>query len=441
MLKPSVRQPNIASGKMDILYSVAENDQSFVERIVVQGNNRTKDKVLRRELAVAPGEVYDSVKVDASKKRLENLGYFSKVDISAQDTAVPNRKDMVVTVEEQRTGSVTFGVGFSTVDSLLGFVELSQGNFDFANFPTFTGAGQKFRTRLQYGLTRRDFLISWTEPWFLDRQLSFGFDLFYNQSSYDSSLYDMERYGAAIRVGKALNQFWRLGIRYQAENIGIVDVDSGASPALKAEQGYRTKSSVRATLTYDSRDDLFLTRSGEKVEFSAEGAGGPLMGDTNIWKLELEGTKYFRLPKDLILSLGGATSVVDGYDDTTLPPLFDRLFIGGSRSIRGFNYRDVGPLDSQGEPFGGQTMAYANAEITFPIIDRVRGAVFIDGGFNNPGVFDYSLDDVAVGTGVGLRLNLPIGPLRLDLGTPLMEHSVFDPTGSIKFHFDVGYQF
>ena len=436
-----IRQPNIESGKMDILYSLSENDQSYVERIVIQGNNRTKDKVLRRELAVTPGEVYDSVKVEASKKRLENLGYFSKVDISAQDTPVPNRKDMIVTVEEQRTGSVTFGVGFSTVDSLLGFVELSQGNFDFANFPTFTGAGQKFRTRLQYGLTRRDFTVSWTEPWFLDRQLSFGFDLFYNQSSFNSSLYDIERYGAAVRVGKALNQFWRLGIRYQAENIGIVDVDTGASAALRAEEGYRTKSSVRATITYDSRDDLFLTRSGEKVEFSVEGAGGPLMGDTNIWKLELEGAKYFQLPYDLILSLGGATSVVDGYDDTTIPPLFDRLFVGGSRSIRGFNFRDVGPRDSEGEPFGGQTMAYANAEITFPIINRVRGAVFIDGGFNNAKVFDYSLNDVAIGTGVGLRLNLPIGPLRLDLGTPIMEQSVFDPTGSIKFHFDVGYQF
>ncbi|NJK90710.1 MAG: outer membrane protein assembly factor BamA [Blastochloris sp.] len=381
-----VRQPNIESGKMDVLYSVEENEQSFVERIIIQGNNRTKDKVLRRELALAPGEVYDSVRVDASKKRLENLGYFSKVDISEKETAVPNRRDMVVTVEEQRTGSVTFGIGFSTVDSLLGFVELSQGNFDYANFPSFTGAGQKFRTRLQYGLTRRDFLVSWTEPWFLDRQLSFGFDLFYNQSSFDSSVYDIERYGAAVRVGKALNQFWRFGVRYQAENIGIVDVDTTASAALRAEEGYRTKSSVRATLTYDTRDSLFLTRSGEKAEFSAEGAGGPLLGDTNIWKLEAEATKFFLLPYDLIVSMGLATSVVDGYDGTNPPPLFDRLFIGGSRSIRGFGFRDIGPLDSTGEPFGGQTMAYSNLELTFPIIDRVRGAVFVDGGFNNSGV-------------------------------------------------------
>ncbi|MFQ3670774.1 MAG: outer membrane protein assembly factor BamA, partial [Verrucomicrobiia bacterium] len=146
------RQANIERGRMDVVFYIKEGPQSFIEKIVIQGNDRTKDKVLRRELAIAPGEVYDSVKADASKRRLENLGYFSKVDVSPQDTAIPNRKNVVVTVEEQRTGSITFGAGFSTVDSLLGFVELTQGNFDIAKWPSFTGAGQKFRTRIQYGL-------------------------------------------------------------------------------------------------------------------------------------------------------------------------------------------------------------------------------------------------------------------------------------------------
>ena len=435
------RQPNIESGKMDLVYKMDEGGQSFVEKIVIQGNNRTKDKVLRRELALAPGEVYDSVKSDASKKRLENLGYFSKVDISAEDSSVPNRKNMVVTVEEQRTGSVTFGVGFSTVDSVLGFVELSQGNFDIANAPNFTGGGQKFRTRLQYGLKRRDFIISWTEPWFLDRQLSFGFDLFYNDSQYQSSLYDMTRYGGAIRLGKALNQFWRVGLRYQAENIGITNMDDGVSQTLRQEAGWRTKSSMTATVTYDSRDDLFLTRKGEKVEFSAEGAGGPLLGDTDIWKLEVDAAKYFKLPYDLIFSASGTTAVEDSYNGSQRVPLFDRYFVGGSRSVRGFENRSIGPRDSNGEPIGGGTMAYGNLEVTYPIIDRVRGAVFVDGGFNNAGVFNYSLHDFDIGTGMGLRLNLPIGPLRLDIGTPVMTDGTSGKIGSIKFHFDVGYQF
>ena len=146
-----VRQANVDSGKIDILYQITEHSQSYVEQIIIQGNNRTKDKVIRRELANKPGEIYDSVQADQSQKRLENLQYFEKVDISPQDTTVPNRKNMVVTVEEKRTGSITFGAGFSSVDSLLGFVEITQGNFDLFNFPYFTGGGEKFRVRLQYG--------------------------------------------------------------------------------------------------------------------------------------------------------------------------------------------------------------------------------------------------------------------------------------------------
>jgi outer membrane protein insertion porin family len=445
------RQPNIESGRMDLVYEVQENAQSFVEKVIIQGNNRTKDKVLRRELALSPGEVYDSVAVEASKKRLENLGYFSKVDISPEETAVEDRKNMVITVEEQRTGSVTFGAGFSTVDSLLGFVELSQGNFDATNWPSFTGAGQKFRTRLQYGLRRQDALVSWTEPWFMNQRLSFGFDLFYNNAEYLSSDYNQRRYGAALRLGKALNDFWRVGFRYQAEVIDLYEMDNSLPNFIRQEEGARTKSSATATIGYDSRDDLFLTRKGEKFEFSAEGAGGPLLGDTNIWKLQAEATKYFLLPWDLIFSLSGTTGVADSFNGDPRVPLYDRFFIGGSRSVRGFQFRDVGPKkkragavdidDPGGEPVGGQTMAYTNAELTYPIIDRVRGAFFVDAGINNEEAFDYSFDHFSVGTGIGLRLNLPVGPLRFDLGFPVVEEQNLVDGPKIEFHFDVGYQF
>jgi outer membrane protein insertion porin family len=469
------RQPNIESGRMDIVYGITEGAQAFVEKIVIQGNNRTKDKVLRREMALNPGDVYDSVAVEASKKRLENLGYFSKVDISPEDTSVEDRKNMVITVEEQRTGSVTFGAGFSTVDSLLGFVELSQGNFDYANWPNFTGAGQKFRARFQYGLSRQDVLISWTEPWFMNQKLSFGFDLFYNNAEYLSSDYNQQRYGAAVRLGKALNDFWRIGVRYQAEVIDIYDVNNTLPLFIQEEEGARTKSSVLFNLSYDNRDDLFLTRKGEKVEFSAEGAGGPLMGDTNIWKLQVEASKYFSLPWDMILGFNAATGVADSFDGQDRVPLYDRFFLGGSRSIRGFQFREVGPKKIQqredlngngildpgepdfnnngvadaaqdvdspsGEPIGGQTMAYANAELTYPIFDRVRGAAFVDAGINNEETFDYSFDHFSVGTGIGLRLNLPVGPLRLDLGFPVMKENQLVDGPEIEFHFDVGYQF
>lgn len=435
----SERKANIETATIDVHYRISEGSQSFVERVIIEGNNRTRDKVLRRELALAPGDVYDTVRADASKKRLENLGYFDAVDIKYRDTEVSNRKDMIIRVTEKRTGSITFGAGFSTVDSLLGFVELSQSNFDITKFPTFTGAGQKFRMRLQYGLSRRDALISFTEPWFLDQRLSVGTDWFFNESDFLSSVYNQRRYGASFRVARALNDFWTISGKYTFENIGIFDVANDASQAIKDEAGSRTKSSMVVALTYESRDNLFAPTRGEKVEFTFEGAGGPLMGDTNLWRFQVDAIKFWPLPWDLVFSLAGSTGVVDRYGDTSRVPLFDRFFIGGSRTIRGFDFREVGPLDNNGDPIGGSTMAYTQAELTFPIYTNVRGAVFFDSGFNNAKVFDYSLSDVHAGVGVGLRLNLPIGPLRLDLGFPVIHNSFNDDT--MNFHFDAGYQF
>src|SRR5213078_3261051 len=153
----------------------------FVNRINIEGNTRTKDKVIRREVLVAPGDVFKTVRVDVTKKRLENVGYFAKVDTYREDTDIPGRKDFTILLQEKRTGSLSFGVGFSTVDKLVGFVELTQGNFDLFNWPSFTGGGEKFRLRLQYGTERKDFILTITEPYFLDRRLSLTGQAFYTE--------------------------------------------------------------------------------------------------------------------------------------------------------------------------------------------------------------------------------------------------------------------
>ena len=436
------RQANVQSGKIDILYHIVENSQSYVEQIIIQGNNRTKDKVIRRELAVKPGELYDSVRADQSKKRLENLGYFEKVDISPQDTTVPNRKNMVVTVEEKRTGSITFGAGFSSVDSLLGFVEVTQGNFDLFNFPYFTGGGEKFRVRLQYGLERQDFEVSFKEPWFLEQRLSLGYDLFYHNATYLSNYYNESNYGGSVSLARAFGSFWSGSITYTLQEYDLYHFSSSSSPQLLRERGFRSDSSVTLGMTYDRRDSVTLTRNGLHADFSAEFAGGPLLGQTNIYKFQANAQKYILLPYDCILTIAGATGVADFYDKSTEVPLFDRFFIGGSRSVRGFGNRDIGPVDSNNEPLGGDTMAYTNLELTFPIIDRVRGAIFNDMGFLDGRAFHYTdaWPELNMAAGVGLRLNLPIGPLRLDYGLPYKDQG-YNHSSTGKFSFDVGYQF
>ena len=160
------------TGLIDVHYTIEESVRSFVNRVNIEGNTRTKDKVIRREVLVAPGDVFNTVRVDTTKKRLENLGYFAKVETYPEDTDIPGRKDLTILVQEKRTGSLSFGGGFSTVDKLVGFAELTQGNFDLFNWPSFTGGGQKFRLRVQYGTERKDFILTIVEPYFLDRRLA-----------------------------------------------------------------------------------------------------------------------------------------------------------------------------------------------------------------------------------------------------------------------------
>lgn len=459
------RLANVESGKMDLLMIISEGPQSFIEKITVQGNSKTKDKVIRRELAVTPGEVYDSVLVDASKQRLQNLGYFEKVDISPRDTSVPNRKDMVVTVEEKRTGSISFGAGFSSVDSLLGFVEVSQSNFDLMNFPYFVGAGQKFRVRAQYGIQRQDFVISFTEPWFLDKRLSLGVELFARQNDFNNAEYNQRNFGGTVSLARALGQFWTASIAYSFQNIEIFDIDPNAAQIIQDEDGARSSSSITMGLSYDTRDNIFQPRRGEKVNFTAQFSGGPLLGQTDIYKFEVDARKWVGLPwYDLILSFGASTGTVDRYDDTQVVPLFDRFFEGGARSVRGFETRAVGPKDfGTGDPIGGQTYVTADVELTFPIIERVRGALFVDMGWVNANAFNwdvtvadqdridqnptppdfnrlaYGFGNFNLGAGFGFRLNLPVGPLRVDLGFPIFNDRFNG--GGPKFSFDVGYQF
>src|SRR5438309_4213316 len=170
-------------GLIDITYKIDEGQRSYVERINIIGNSRTKDKVIRREVLIAPGDVFNTVRVETTKKRLENLGYFTKVETYPEETGIEGRKDLVIQVEEKRTGSLNFGAGYSTVDKLIGFVELTQGNFDISNWPGLTGAGQKFRAKAQIGSERKDFVVGLTEPYFLDQRLSLGGQIFYSEAN------------------------------------------------------------------------------------------------------------------------------------------------------------------------------------------------------------------------------------------------------------------
>jgi len=449
------------TGRIDLHYKIEEGTRSFVQQITITGNTRTKDKVIRREILIAPGDVFNTVRAETSKKRLENLGFFSKVETYPETTNVEGRKDLVVQVEEKRTGSLNFGAGFSTIDQLVGFVELTQGNFDLMNWPGFTGAGQKFRARVQLGTQRKDLILAFTEPWFLDRRLSLGGQAFYSEADFLSSDYNQRNYGFSIEARKPLFSFTYMTLGYRLEVLQIYNISSGVSDQLRDELGNQTKSQIYGSVVFDRRDSPMLTRTGQRISISPYVAGGALGGNDQIYGWELEASQYFHLWFDTILLFNGAIATVDNWGNGSDVRIFDRFFLGGSNNLRGFDFRDVSPKDLNKEPLGGKSMARGTVEWTFPIVEKARGAIFYDTGFVNSDSWDFSeetqfipaklrihkkkrprppipYDNIASDVGVGIRLDLPIGPLRLDYGIPIQKAG---NTSNGKFNFSVGYQF
>lgn len=430
---------NEKTDKIDVLYAVEENTLSYLKEIKVQGNTKTKDIVIRRELAVKPGQVFNGVKIRRSQERLMNIGYFKNVYMDIEPTDQDDKKNLLVSVEETKTGEIGFGAGFSSIDNLIGFVELTQKNFDWKNFPTFTGDGQKLRVRAQVGTKRQDYILNWTEPWLFDRPISFGVDLYRRDSRFLSDVYDERRTGGDVRLGKRLAEFIRGDMMYKLERTEIRNVSDNASDAIKAEEGTSDVSSLQLTLSRDTRDSSIYPTRGMRNSISGELAGGPLGFDKDFTKYITRHSLYIPLPLKLILRLSGQAGLVDSFDDTPEVPLFERFFLGGANTIRGFDFRDVGPKDENGEPTGGESMIMGSAELTFPIVEKLRGAFFYDTGNVYAEYGEFDLSDLRTGVGFGIRLELPIGPIRLDYGFPIERDPTQDSDG--RFDFNIGYSF
>ena len=448
------RVANTETGTMDLEYDVEEGQKSFIEKIDIRGNTKTKDRVIRRELAVSPGETFDMVRVKASKQRLEGMQYFEKVDTRAEPTDVPNRKNLIVGVEEKSTGNLSLGAGFSSVDSIVGFAEITQGNFDLFHPPTFTGGGQKFRLRVQLGNERQDYILSFIEPWFLGRKLALGTEFYYRRLGYQSvdEIYDEVRAGARVSLTRALWSDYLIGsLSYTLEDVGILLNPGYSAEAMNVpqsildESGYHLQSRFGASLAYDTRNSTQLPDAGQRTELTGEFVSGLNGGNREYYKLELKSGWYFRgFTKGHVLELVGSAGVADSLSGSDVP-FYDRWYLGGIYSLRGFRYRSVSPRDPTypsnpdmpSEPIGGDSYWFGSAEYSLPIIDRVRFAVFYDIGAVASGAYSLG-SDFDADWGVGIRLNLPIGALRLDYGIP-MHHDQYN-SGSGKFQFSVGSQ-
>ena len=434
-----LRIPNLETGDIDLEYIVDEDIPYDVESIRIEGNTKTKSIVVLRELVLGPGETFDMTRMEISKLRLDNTRFFEDVNLAPESTNIPGRRNLKVAVQEGRTGNLTFGAGFSSLERAVIFAEFSQSNFDIFNRRSlFQGDGQKFRLRLQLGDQSSEVVLSFEEPWLLERRLATGFTLFRTSSDFNSAIYSEIRTGGEVYMRKRLFELVNGQLSYSYQIVDITNIAPSAPPQIQALAGEQSISKVGFVLERDTRDKIINTTRGNRVELRTDLAGGPWGGDADYYKLEFRGSQFYPLfdfqAQVLAVILRGGT--VEAYGDSERVPFYERFFLGGPYTLRGFEYREVGPKDDfNNEPTGGNTYGMLTLEYSADIVAPIRFAIFYDAGFVNEDSFDFSPTRYNDNFGVGLRLFVGGAPLSLDFGIPLTSDDVNDKGNQFNFSF------
>ena len=443
------RVPNVETSRMDVRFRVREGEHFYVESIKVEGNTKTKTRVIIRELALRPGDLFDLNRMKTSESRLKNTQYFENVTLNHEVTNIPGRKNLNVTVTEAPTGNFSFGAGFSSVEDLVVFFELTQGNFDLFNWENgFQGDGQKFRLRTSLGDESSEFTVAFEEPWLFEQRLALGFELFREEVEYNSDEYNERRTGFELYLRRRLFELVEARFSYRLENIDIFDVpgtpgedDDTVADVFEEAEGKELVSKIGLTFLRDSRDSIFFTRKGNRTTIVNELAG--LGGDVFYYKINARMAHFiptFDIFEQSLSIIGGLGGVVS-YGNSEKVPFYDRFHLGGPNSLRGFDHRDVSPRDNDDpdESIGGNTYGLFSLEYTFRVAEPLGLAVFYDSGFVNEDDYDFSLSDYADNWGVGARLMILGSPLNINLAIPIT-----DPTGkagSSQTNFSFGTRF
>jgi len=438
------RIPNIDTGNIDITYHITEGDEFKIESIKISGNDKTKSVVILRELAMRPGQIFNNMWMKASEARLKNTRFFDEVDVSPEPTNIPGRKNLKVAVHEAPTATFQFGVGFSTTESGTVFAQYTQGNFDLFNYRSFfQGAGQKFQLSASVGTSSNELVLSFEEPYFRQQRVGLGFELYRRETEYESDYYLTTRMGVVVYMRKRLFELFEGRLAYTLEDVNVDLITTTDSEILNAEAGRRLVSKLGFTIQRDTRDDMLFTSNGSRISLSSELAG--LGGDTRYLKLEARSALFLPTFETLsqcfaLLTRVGTvwplekTTKIDGVDYSV--PIFDRFYLGGPQSLRGYEYHEVGPKDpTTDDPIGGNTYGFASIEYTFKIAEQFRIAMFYDWGFVNSASADFNPVLFNDDWGVGLRMLVMNNPLSLDYALPLNSDDSNDKGGQFNFSF------
>ena len=445
---------NVGQGTLNISYNIVEGRRAYVEQIIIEGNTRTLDEVIRRELLIYEGDAFNRTLIERARRRLTALDFFEKIEFQEEEGSAPDKINLIVLVTEKSTGKISFSVGYSSTEQVVGSVELTERNL--------LGRGQYVKLNTTLSFKRQQVDFSFTEPYFMGMPISAGIDLFATKTqSTSTSDYESSNIGGALRTGFKLDEFSTIGLKYTLayRDVGGID-ESSSSPAIIAQEGSSLKSSVGASYTWDDLDNPTRPTLGFRGQLESEIAG--LGGDAYFGRLEAHGWYFIPLYEEsIVLKLEGNAGHIEAFNGTDVP-LQDRFFKGAD-TFRGFAQSGVGPRqvgnDGDTDAIGAQSYAIGTAELTFPVgmpeAWGIEGAAFSDFGT----VFGTPEDSIASGTGdcsgshdctvfdtmdfrasvgAGLIWQSPFGPLRFELAYPVLKAKYEEEEW---FRFSIGTRF
>ncbi len=410
---------------VDVVLDVDKGQRVFVEQINIQGNTRTRDHVIRRQFKLSEGEVFDSSKLALSRRNIRFTGYFDEVSINTSRGSDDDTIIIDTQVQEKPTGVFGVGAGYSSAEQALFGFRIEQDNL--------AGRGQKLAFRGNFSGISQRFRLSFWEPSVADSTIGMGFSL--TNVLEDFPLYDSEIKGFDTTFAKGFGDFWKGSFQYRLEDIEIKNVNSSVQGSIA--EGEFTVGSLQPSLGYDSLDRRYFPHSGTKQYYSFELAAEPLGSDEEFWKIQGDWRRYFEIKENVVyhprLRMGFAT----GIGGKTLPA-FERFFAGGTSTVRGFKLRDIGPsVDFRS--LGGESRFVLNNEVQYPLVEAINlsGVGFIDAGNVYSKVEDFDPFTLRYGTGAGVRLLSPVGPIGLEYGIKL-DRKAGERRG--EFHLRLGSQ-
>ena len=394
--------------RADITYVINKGPLVYFEKIVITGNTKTRDKVIRRQLKVYEQELFSGKRLKRGTRDLYRLDYFEDVKVNTTQGSAKDKMILNIDVTEKPTGAFSFGGGYSSVDQLFAMASISQRNL--------FGRGQILNLRGQVGNRTSTYTFSFTEPWLFDIPLSAGIDLYNTETDYDT--YDKDSLGGTLRFSYPFWDYTRIYLSYNYDDADIEDLTEDASSAIREFEGNNITHTVSTSLQRDSRDQIFNPTEGSDNALYIEHAGSPFGGDVGFTKYTADSKWYIPLFWDTVGAVRGKIGFIHG-DSVGKVPTWERFYLGGMGSVRGYDWRDISPRDPEtNDEIGGNKMMQFNVEFLFPLVKKsgLRGVLFADAGNAFDNGEELRFGDLRQSIGYGFRWYSPIGPIRLEYG-------------------------